>query len=221
MAQAAKRARNNPPNSEIWSGDALNALFAALQGAESQGLTADPVPLDPDVLKHINLTTGQASGAGAAMLKNITNLDWPFALQGGAYQDSAAKVQALALKAVDEVKANGRVTAAAFGQLNAAATAMDNAVSKDQSLSPTDYITAKGFLDDLRSSIQSLRDPNVAKYLSGAYAAKGPTVADLVRQMTSQGLHFAPAADPDQSSYTVLYQGLRTYDYRLARLASR
>ena len=86
-------ARNNPTNPEIWSGDALNALFQALQGAERQGLRADPVPLDPDVLKHINLTTGQASGAGAGMLKNVTNLQWPFALQVPPFLDSPGEHQ--------------------------------------------------------------------------------------------------------------------------------
>ena len=98
---------------------------------------------------------------------------------------------------------------------------MDNTVASNQTLSPTDYIESKGFLDDLQSSIQSLRNPNVAKYLNGAYAAKGATVADLVQQMTTQGLHFAPATQDDQPAYSTLYQSLRTYDYRLAQLASR
>ncbi len=219
--QKLQSARNNPPSPEIWSGDALNALFTALQGAERQGLRADPVPLDPDVLQHINLTTGQASGAGAGMLKNITNLDWPFALQEAPFVSNTATINTLAQKAVDEVKANGRVTAATFQALNNAVQAMDNAVASNQTLSPTDWITSKSFLDDLVSSVQSLRDPNVAKYLGGAYTAKGPTVADLVDQMTSQGLHFAPATEADQPSYTVLYQSLLNYDYRLAQLASR
>ena len=127
----------------------------------------------------------------------------------------------LAQKAVDEIQANGRVTAATFNALNNAVQGMDNAVASDQTLSPTDYIESKGFLDNLLSSVQSLRDPNVAKYLNGAYAAKGPTVADLVTQMTSQGLHFAPATQDDQPAYTVLYQALVGYDYRLAQLASR
>ena len=56
---------------------------------------------------------------------------------------------------------------------------------------------------------------------AGGYAAKGPTVGDLVAQMTSEGLHFAPATQEDQPSYTVLYQALLAYDYRLAQLAHR
>ena len=47
------------------------------------------MPLDPDVLPHINLTTGQASGAGAGMLKNVTNLQWPFAMQDASVSRTA------------------------------------------------------------------------------------------------------------------------------------
>jgi hypothetical protein len=219
--QQLQSARNNPPAPEIWSGDALNALFTALQGAERTGLRADPVPIDPGVLQHINLTTGQASGAGAGMLKNVTEIDWPFAMQAPPWLSRATTINMLAQKAVDEVKAKGRVSAATFGQLNDAVSAMDNAVASNQTLSPTDYIESKGFLDDLQNSIQSLRDPNVAMYLNGGFSAKGPTVADLVAQMTSQGLHFAPATQNDQPSYTVLYQAMLAYDYRLSQLAHR
>jgi hypothetical protein len=219
--QNLQSARNNPPNPQIWSGDALNAIFKAIQGAERQGLRAGPVPVDPEVLKAINLTTGQTSGAGAGMLKNITNLNWPFALQDAPYKDSSAKINALAIKAVDEVKADGRVTAQTFGQLSAAVNTLDNAVRVDQVLSPTDYIVSKGFVDDLKSSIQSFRNPNVASYLNGGIAAKGPTVADLVEQMTSQGLTFAPATQEDQPAYTILYQAMATYDYRLGQTSSR
>ena len=212
-------ARNNPTKSEIWSGDALNALLTALQGAERQGLSAKSVPLDPDVLKQINLTTGQAAGAG--MLKSVTNLDWPFALQDEPFKYSATKINGLTLKAVDEVKTTGRVSAATFNELDGAVAAMTEAVRTNKDLSSTDYIASKSFLDDLHVSVQSLRDPSVAKYLNGAYAAKGATVADLVQQMTSQGLQFAPATQDDRPSYTILYQALLAYDYRLAQLAAR
>ena len=163
----------------------------------------------------------QASGAGAGMLKSVTNLEWPFAMQDAPFVSNATNINTLAQKAVDEVKAKGRVSAPTFKELDSAVAAMSDAVASNQTLSPTDYIESKGFLDDLRSSIQSLRDPKVASYLNGAYAAKGQTVYDLVQNMTMQGLHFAPATQDDQTAYTVLYQALRSYDYRLAQLASR
>jgi hypothetical protein len=215
-------ALNNPPNPEIWSGEALNSLFTALQGAQRQGLHADPVPLESAVLQHINLTTGQNTTAqGAGMLKDLTNLNWPFAMQDAPWVSSAATINDLAQKAADEIKGKGRVTAATFKSLNDAVAVMTDAVRNNQDLSPTDYIESKGFLDELRTSIQGLRDPNVAMYLNGTFAAKGPTVADLVAQMTSQGLRFAPATQADQPAYTVLYQAMLSYDYRLSQLAAR
>ncbi|HVS39901.1 MAG TPA: hypothetical protein VMS17_30365 [Gemmataceae bacterium] len=219
--QALQSARNNPSSTEIWNANALNALFTALQGAQRAGLRADPVFIDPDVLHHTNLTTGVTSGAGAGMLKNITKIQWPFALQSPPFKESADKVDALCLKAVEEVKADGRVSAPTFDQLMKTTSALDDTVGSNQELSPADYIQSKGFVDQLLNSIQSLKDPNVAKYLNGAYAAQGPTVADLVDQMTSQGLSFAPATPNDQPQYKVLYQAMLSYDYRLSQLASR
>jgi hypothetical protein len=220
--QKLQSARNNPPNPEIWSGEALNALFMALQGAERQGLRADPVLLDSATLQHINLTTGQNTTAqGAGMLKDLTNLNWPFALQDVPFLSSASTINDLSQKAVGEIKNTGRVTAQTFKALDGTVAAMTDAVRNDNSLSPTDYIESKGFLDDLRTSIQGLRDPKVAMYLNGTYAAKGPTVYDLVSQMTAQSLSFAPATQADQPAYSVLYQAMLTYDSRLAQLAAR
>ena len=214
-------ARNNPTNPEIWSGDALNALYTALQGAEIQGLKADPVPLTTDVLKHINFTTGTQSGAGAGMLKELNNLQWPFALQDPPFLDNATKINGLANKAVDEVKSGGRVSAATFRDLDGSVAALSAVVAGNQTLSPTDWIESKSFLDDLRSSVQSLRNPDVAQYFTGQLAPQAGTVDELVRQMTAKGLRFAPAAQGDQASYTALQTLMRTYDYRLATLAAR
>jgi hypothetical protein len=98
---------------------------------------------------------------------------------------------------------------------------LDDSVHSNQSLSPTDWIESTSFLDDLRGSIQTLRSQNAANYFNGKYAAKGATVADLVANMTAQGLQFAPASPGDEPSYKVLQQSLSAYDYRLAQLASR
>jgi hypothetical protein len=214
-------ARNNPTNPEIWSGDSLNSLLKAMQGAEVQGLQADPVPLTTDVLKHINFTTGTNSGAGAGMLKDFTNIQWPFGLQDQPFLDGATKVNALAKQAVDEVKSGGRVSAMTYKDLDATVTALRDEVAANKTLSPTDWIESKAFVDDLRGSVQSLRNPDVAQYFKGAYSPQAGTVDELVREMTAKGLRFAPAAQGDHAAYTALQQLMRTYDYRLATLAAR
>ena len=127
-------ARNNPSQPDIWSGAALNSLLVALQGAAVQGLKADPVPLSAELLSHMNFTTGAASGAGAGMLKDFNNLQWPFALQLPPFQDSQKKISELANQAVREIKDAGRVTAETFTALNTAVNTMNTTVNANQTL---------------------------------------------------------------------------------------
>ena len=191
-----------------------------MQQGELQGLKADPVPLPADVLKHLNFTTGTSSGAGAGMLKDFNSLQWPFALQNAPFQDSVTKISVLANQAVEEIKAAGRVSGATFNSLNSSVGALTNAVASNQTLSPSDWIESKSFLNNLSASVQSLRNPDVAQYFNGGYSPKAKTVDELVAEMTAKGLRFAPAAQGDQPSYNAMQQLMRTYDYRLASTAT-
>ena len=48
---------------------------------------------------------------------------------------------------------------------------------------------------------------------------EGNTVAELVANMTGQGLRFAPAASGDEPSYTALHRAMVTYVFRLKQAA--
>ena len=98
--------------------------------------------------------------------------------------------------------------------------ALSGAIASNQTLSASDWIESKSFLDDLSSSVQSLRNPNVAKYFNGGYSPKASAVDELVREMTAQGLRFAPAAQGVQASSTAMQQLLLTYDYLLSSVAT-
>ena len=75
--EQVKQARNNPPDTEIWSGGALNLLLEDVRIFETQmGLRGAMIPLDPDLLKHISLGTGTATGS-STMLTNGGKLQWP------------------------------------------------------------------------------------------------------------------------------------------------
>jgi hypothetical protein len=214
-------ARNNPSQPEIWSGASLNSLLVALQGAQVQGLKADPVPISTPLLNHMNFTTGTASGAGAGMLKEFNNLQWPFALQLPPFQAGQTKISELAKKAVDEIKDSGRVTAETFVALNTAVNTLNTAANANQTLSASDWIESTSFLSSLKSSVQSLRNPDVAQYFNGSLTPQAGTISELVQQMTAKGLRFAPAAQSDQQAYTAMQDLMRTYDYRIAQVASR
>jgi hypothetical protein len=219
--QALQTARNNPPKGEIWAGQSLNALMTAFKDADAKGLRAsDPVPLDPQVLAHINVTTGAVSTAGAGTLRNLTKFDWPFALKDPSFKKDRETIEALTRQAVEQLP-SGPVPADLFRKLSDAVDAMNTSVKNNKAMSSTDYIESRTYLDQLSSSIQVLRDPNAANYFNGKYVAKGATVAELVQDMASQGLSFAPATAGDEPYYTSLYQSLLAYDYRLHLTAAR
>jgi hypothetical protein len=58
-----RRSRNNPPQTEIVSGIALNRLLIAIQQQQAQGVKGQDVPVDDDTLRHVNFTAGQTSGS--------------------------------------------------------------------------------------------------------------------------------------------------------------
>jgi hypothetical protein len=70
------------------------------------------------------------------------------------------------------------------------------------------YLEAKRFLSSLEESLPILRRPDAAKYLGGAVAAKGKTVDELVMNMTSQGLRFAPAQPGGETAYFAMYNSM-------------
>jgi hypothetical protein len=219
MYDAIQRARSNPPRAEIWSGKSLNALMDGFKLAEAKNLRADPVPIDPEVLPHINLTTG-VTAIGAGKLKNLKNLDWPDALQADNYKQQREDLDAMVQQAVEQVSA-GPTPAKLYKKIQTSIDAMDNSVKKDKALGTDDYIGARTFLDEMRSSVTVLTDPNVASYFNGKFEAKGPAVPNLVTQMATQGLTFAPAMAGDEPFYSTLYQAMLSYDFRLSRLTGR
>jgi hypothetical protein len=219
--QALQNARNNPPRGEIWAGNSLNALLTAFIDADTRGLRAsDPVPLDPKMLAHINVTTGAVSTAGAGVLRNLTKFDWPFALRDPSFKEDRETIEALTRQAVESVS-SGPPPPELFRKLSDAVDAMNTSVRNNRTMSSTDFIESRTYLDQLSSSIQVLRDPNVANYFNGKWVARGDTVAELVSNMASQGLRFAPAMSGDEPFYTQLYQAMLAYDYRLRLTAGR
>src|SRR5262249_34459691 len=118
--QELRRSRNDPPRSEIYSGSALNTLLAELQKLEGRGVRAPEMPLAEDVVRQINVTTGNG-GAHVGLLKN-SKLDWPIALRAYLSREQRGRVADLAQESIQEAK-NGKVA-----QQAAALREMDRAV---------------------------------------------------------------------------------------------
>src|SRR5262245_32297913 len=55
-----RRTLNDPPVTEIWSAKTLNEILADVQKRQAggTGIRGPDVPLDPDIVSHINVSTG-------------------------------------------------------------------------------------------------------------------------------------------------------------------
>jgi hypothetical protein len=217
---ALRRARNMPPQTEIWSGAALNALFQNIQQTQAaSGAFGPSVPLDPALLKRINLTTGTTRSGGSMLAERLR---WPLPLAVERYDAEREQIEKLVKEAVAQVEKYGNAEARTLVALRGAIQALQARSDADITrMTPSDSIRSDRFLGELRDAVRVLEQPNAANFFNGRFAAKGNTVGELVQHLTQNGLKFAPANEGDEASYTSLYNALLTYDAGLMRLVSR
>jgi hypothetical protein len=217
MQAAYDRARNNPPNTEIWDGSAPNELLRVIQSAP--GLQGPAIPLDPRLLQQINFTTGSVRGGAGAITSG--KLDWPLILTQADFADNRMKIEELTATALMQ-SASGGVKSATLDQLNATVKAMQAQVDDMiNSLSPDDCMKATRFLRELKQGFGVLGAPDAKAYLDRSWLNQVRTVPQLVSAMSQRGLKFAPTAPGGEAAYTALQYNLVVYDQALAQVARR
>lgn len=212
-----QRSRNDPPFTEILSARALNSLLVELQKLEARGTTLATVALEEAALRNINVTATQ-NGAHFGLLKHDGSLSWPAVLRDlSPSEDTQAlrqEIDSLIKEALHQAKF-GRTEAGLVTQLQSDVRSLRALLKKNAGvLSPTRYITAKLFLDDLTGAVQVLERDDAANYILGKFTARGNTVQELLRHMTSLGLVFAPAVAGDEAAYLALQRALAETSYR-------
>ncbi len=212
--QQVRRARNNPSVSEIWSGQALNELLKDLARPagkkESAELRTQPILLDQDGLKVINLTRGAGN---IALLKNKGRLSWPEALSGSDSRAEREQLTGLAQEAVKQAEFNGTTSVEITREMSRLVDRMRLELRNDAKTLPSAlYTEATGFLNNLDSAITALKQPDVRNHFTGQYALQARTVPELVNFMSEQRLQFAPALSADRTAYEILHRALATYD---------
>lgn len=218
--QNLRRAQGDPPVTEIWSGRSLNDLLIQVQIMESQQAQGPNVPLIPSILRQINVTDG-TSQVGLGLLKNAGRLNWPPALQDDEYEASRSKLDELLPQAV-QAPASGSVDGKTIRELTTEVNRLRGKLKANVANIPsTECVQAKRYLNDLEASIKVLRDPNVANYVTGRWAARGRNVPELVRSMTDLGLRFASAVAGDETAYTTLHRFLAAYEHGTAEMVSK
>jgi hypothetical protein len=219
MMRSLQRSRNNPPPTDIWAGTALNDLLRAIQTAQSNGVNGPDVSLAPDVVQHINLTTGTTYG-GTGLLKNGGKLTWPYILRQSMFTDDRNQLNQQLQTAVKEAQ-SGEVSVEALNDIGASLKQLEQTIdARVMDITPTQYVQATRYLRELKESYKVLQQSDVAKYFRPNWSAQGSTVAELVKQMTQQGLRFGPAVSGDETYYTSLHRSMVDYDIGISQLTA-
>ncbi len=217
------RARNNPPPVEIWSGTALNTILQDLRknvGVNSASNNFQ-MPLDEETLKRINVSSQRGNG-NAGLLKDAGKLSWPDALSGSEFKEDRERVASLLGDALKQAQFNNKVDSGTTRDLQKTVDAMGRQLHNNiNEIGVNDYIEAKGFLNNVDSSIVVLKQKDVGDYFNGKYDLKAKNVGELVKYMTDKGLTFAAAVPGDESAYNALYQAMANYDTALQATASK
>ncbi|HEY7312862.1 MAG TPA: hypothetical protein VH643_26095 [Gemmataceae bacterium] len=217
MARSLARSRNNPPSTDIWSGTALNDLMRSINDAHTRGASGPDVPLSPEVVQHINVTTGVTYG-GTGLLKDGGKLSWPYVLRKSTFNAERNKINEQLQTAVKQAQA-GEVGADLLDTIGDSLKQLEQSVdARVEDLTPSQYVQAMRYVRELKNSYKVLQQSDVSKYFKPAWTPSGSTVAELIRQMTKQGLRFGPAVSGDESYYTSLHRSMVDYDVGLAQL---
>jgi hypothetical protein len=210
MQESLRRSRYNPPLTEVWSAHALNDLLkdlAMVEDLAAQGST----PLDPEVLEKLNLTNGKGGG-NLGFLKS----DLKYRPQMLRYEPLAKdtnRLVSLLSKAAEEAAAKqpDRDVLADLIRLHRQLRerlAQQVRSAANGEFTPSMYIDAKTYLDQIQDVIKVLQGPDAARHFSHRYYPKAKTVGELVTYMKANGLQFAPATNGSEDAYTAVHQAL-------------
>jgi hypothetical protein len=215
-----RRSRFDPPVTEIWSAKALNDLFFDLRKLQGSGAVGPTVPLDPALVKQINVTP-EGNNQNFGLLKNGGKLKWPLALRSSTFNEGRQQIDQLAPQALQQAQ-RGDVDADTLNALINTTDGLQAQLKQNvASISANEYITSLRYLRELEDSVKALQDPKVSNYVNGKWQAKGNTVSELVANMTRDGLSFAPAVSGQQAAYTSVYRAMADYDTQLSSMMGR
>jgi hypothetical protein len=170
-------------------------------------------------VKQINFSTGVAGNVDS--LKDKGKLPWPAVLKRKEFDMERNLFTHLAADAVRQGGMNNKVDSGTIEAMETNLAALnDKLADRIRELSPDDYIGAKHYLKELDQALRILKRPDVAKILNNEYTARSKTVGELLQDMSSLGLRFAPAVSGNEAAYNALYRGLVAYDLDLARKAA-
>lgn len=209
-----ERSRTDPPLTEIWSGKALNDILGELRSLKAKGQLvasrAPNVPLDDELLKHINVSG--KDGGNLGLLKNEGRLTWPVALSGNDVKAERGRLNDLAQAAMEQAKFKNSVDAGTLRQMQNDLDKLHKQLSKNVGDLPTaQYIEARRFLNNFDDAVKVLGGTNPGNYVTRKWAAKGKNIVEVVDGVLASALLFAPAVSGDEAAYVAFHRALAAY----------
>jgi hypothetical protein len=197
----------NPASTEIYSATSLNAILDQLQQMQAKGMRGPNLPLEEDTLKQINVSP---SGGNVGLLKNEGRLTWPAVLAGADFAAERKSLDSNLPTSISEVEKHGQVDRGRLMDMLSDVDKMYQRLALQiGELTPSQYIEAKRYLNQLSDALRALQSPDAGNYFTGKYVARGKTVGELVKNMN--GLRFAPATPGEERAYREVYQALAAY----------
>jgi hypothetical protein len=212
-------ARGDASLGNITSGRALNDLLRSINRPGKKLNTGPQIPLDEETLKNVNLSDPGFKGQ-VGMLKTTGKLKWPAVLQDTSFDEPRDRFTSKFKFAVQQLKEGEPLEPATVRDLRSFLKVLNKQVADgSEELSPSQYIEARRYLNQLDQAVRALDDPNVRKAFNEDWKAKGSTVAELVKNM--KGLQFGPATPGEERAYTELYRALRSFEAGLQTASTR
>jgi hypothetical protein len=192
-----------------------------VQNPGSVGSRGPSIPLDPQLISKLNFTDGTSAGNLDMFSRGAQGLEWPLALQAPNFKEDRDSITSLTADAIRQAGSAGKIEFGIITNLRSAVDRMAESLrGQVDDLTPTDYMQAKRFLQDLSKSARALGDPNAAQVLAGKWKPRAATVSELITAMSKQGLQFAPVTPGNEAAYNTAYQALRAYDTYSSQMAT-
>lgn len=205
------RARQSPPLTEVWSGQSLNDLLIDLQRLQERGVKPADLAIEERTLEQISVTTGKAGGSIGLLRQS--SLAWPALIRRDSFDDDRKRIEELLSIAVNQ-GSSGPVEPAIVDATVRALLVLHEHVRQFPNADAMEYMEAKRYLRHLQDATEALRRPEAVKLMAGEYAARGRSVEELVKNMTTSGLRFAPALPGQEPAYAALHRALAAYNLR-------
>jgi hypothetical protein len=214
-----RRIQTTATPAEIWSGKSLNVLLNALARTATQKSTVDPIKLDEDIIKHLNVTKKYGN---LGLLRNNGQFVWPSALRNLVPAEERNAITTETQRLFRQA-ANAQLDPDTLRDLRANIDKIrDLLVKSANEIRQVPYMEAKRFLNDFDDALTALENGDATAYFDfqAQFAGGGKSVEDLVRFMTKSGMRFAPATAGDENAYQALHDALVGYSMGYESLVS-